>query len=93
MHFGGFILNLPSRQGSRPTSWSTALSYCTCRHDVGVPAVDQYDEGISEDYRRVDIDGLEEARRATLVQSARSSRASDATMIGTSRNTPLTLPT
>jgi hypothetical protein len=35
------------------------------------PAVEQYDEGISEDSRRVDIDGLEEARYATLVQSAR----------------------
>jgi transposase InsO family protein len=34
-------------------------------------AVEQYDEGISEDSRRVDIDGLEEARYATLVQSAR----------------------
>jgi transposase InsO family protein len=33
--------------------------------------VEQYDEGISEDSRRVDIDGLEEARCATLVQSAR----------------------
>jgi hypothetical protein len=35
------------------------------------PAVEQYDEGISENRRRVDIDGLEEARCATLVQSAR----------------------
>jgi hypothetical protein len=34
-------------------------------------AVEQYDEGISEDSSRVDIDGLEEARCATLVQSAR----------------------
>jgi hypothetical protein len=34
-------------------------------------AVEQYDEGVSEDSRRVDIDGLEEARCATLVQSAR----------------------
>jgi hypothetical protein len=34
------------------------------------PAVEQYDEGISEDSRRVDIDGLEEARCAALVQSA-----------------------
>jgi hypothetical protein len=33
--------------------------------------VEQYDEGISEDSKRVDIDGLEEARCATLVQSAR----------------------
>jgi hypothetical protein len=35
------------------------------------PAVEQYDEGISEDNRQVDIDGLEEARCAALVQSAR----------------------
>jgi membrane glycosyltransferase len=30
-----------------------------------------YDEGVSEDSRRVDIDGLEEARYAALVQSTR----------------------
>jgi hypothetical protein len=35
------------------------------------PVVEQYDEGIFEDSRRVDIDGLEEARCAALVQSAR----------------------
>jgi hypothetical protein len=35
------------------------------------PAVGQYDEGISEYNRRVDIDELEEARCAALVQSAR----------------------
>jgi hypothetical protein len=35
------------------------------------PVVDKYAEGISEDSRRVDIDGLEEARCAALVQSAR----------------------
>jgi hypothetical protein len=35
------------------------------------PAVEKYDEGISEDSRRVDIDGLEEARCAALIQSAR----------------------
>jgi hypothetical protein len=35
------------------------------------PAVEQYDEGISEDSRRVDIDGLEEACCAALIQSAR----------------------
>jgi hypothetical protein len=35
------------------------------------PAVEQYDEGISEDSKRVDIDGLEEAHYAALVQSAR----------------------
>jgi hypothetical protein len=35
------------------------------------PTVEQYDKGISEDNRRVDIDRLEEARCAALVQSAR----------------------
>jgi hypothetical protein len=35
------------------------------------PAVEQYDEGVSEDSRRVDTDSLEEARCAALVQSAR----------------------
>jgi hypothetical protein len=35
------------------------------------PEVEQYDEGIFEDSKRVDIDGLEEARCAALVQSAR----------------------
>jgi hypothetical protein len=35
------------------------------------PAIEQYDEGISKDSRRVDIDGLKEARCAALVQSAR----------------------
>jgi hypothetical protein len=35
------------------------------------PAVKQYDEGISEDSRRVDIDGLEEARCTTLIQTVR----------------------
>jgi hypothetical protein len=35
------------------------------------PAVEHYDEGVSEDSRRVDIDGLEEARCAALVQSPR----------------------
>jgi hypothetical protein len=34
-------------------------------------AVEHYEEGVSEDNRRVDIDGLEEARCAALVQSAR----------------------
>jgi hypothetical protein len=32
--------------------------------------VEHYDEGVSEDSRRVDIDGFEEARCAALVQSA-----------------------
>jgi hypothetical protein len=34
-------------------------------------AVEHYDEGVSEDSRRVDIDSLEEARCAALIQSAR----------------------
>jgi hypothetical protein len=34
-------------------------------------AVEHYDEGVSEDSRQVDISGLEEARCAALVQSAR----------------------
>jgi hypothetical protein len=38
------------------------------------PAVEQYNEGISEDSRRVDIDGLEEARCVALIQSTRYSR-------------------
>jgi hypothetical protein len=38
---------------------------------VESPTIELYDEGISEDSRRVDIDGLEEARCAALVQSAR----------------------
>jgi hypothetical protein len=36
-----------------------------------LPAVEQYDEGISEDSRLVDIDGLEEAHCTAHVQSAR----------------------
>jgi hypothetical protein len=35
------------------------------------PAVEHYDEGVSENSRRVDIYGLEEARCAALVHSAR----------------------
>jgi hypothetical protein len=35
------------------------------------PVVEQHDKGISENSRRVDIDGLEEARCDALVQSAR----------------------
>jgi hypothetical protein len=35
------------------------------------PTVEMYDEGISEDSRRVDIDGLEESRSPALVQPAR----------------------
>jgi hypothetical protein len=56
-----------------------------------LPAVEQYDEGISEDSRRVDIDGLEEIHCAALVQSAWYSRVPNATMTATSRNAPSTL--
>jgi hypothetical protein len=35
------------------------------------PAVEHYDEGVSEESRRVDIDGHKEARCTALVQSAR----------------------
>ena len=35
------------------------------------PAIEQYEEGVAEDNRRLDIDSLEEARCAALVQSAR----------------------
>jgi hypothetical protein len=34
------------------------------------PVVEHYDEGVSENSRRVDIDGLKEARCTALVQSA-----------------------
>jgi hypothetical protein len=34
-------------------------------------AVEQYDKGISKDSRRVDFDGLKEARCTALVQSTR----------------------
>jgi hypothetical protein len=49
--------------------WLRSNSPCDVMWDS--PAVEQYDEGISEDSRRVDINGLEEARCAALVQSAR----------------------
>jgi hypothetical protein len=35
------------------------------------PAVEHYDEGVSEGSIRVDIDGLKEARCVALIQSAR----------------------
>jgi hypothetical protein len=50
--------------------------------------VEQYDKGISENSRRVDIDGLEEDRCATLVQSARYLEGTDSTTIAMSRNAP-----
>ena len=33
--------------------------------------IEQYEEGVAEDNRRLDIDSLEEARCAALIQSAR----------------------
>jgi hypothetical protein len=71
MHSGGFVLNLPSQQGSHHTSWSTAPRLFYPPTSCGIRR--QHDEGISEDSRRVDIDGLEEARCSALVQSARLS--------------------
>jgi transposase InsO family protein len=55
------------------------------------PAVEQYDEGISEDSRRVDIDGLEEARCVTLIQSARYLEGIRHYHVAKSRNAPSTL--
>jgi hypothetical protein len=55
------------------------------------PAVEQYDEGISEDSRRVDINGLEEALVPPSSSQQGTLRVSDATTIATSRNTPSTL--
>jgi hypothetical protein len=55
------------------------------------PTVEHYDEGVSEDSRRVDIDSLEEAHCAALVQSARYLEGIHSTTIATSRNAPSTL--
>jgi hypothetical protein len=55
------------------------------------PAVEQYDEGISEDSGRVDIDGLEEAAAPPSSNQQGTSRLSDATTIAMSRNAPSTL--
>jgi hypothetical protein len=80
---GKWIKELPNAlwglctQPTKPTGQSPYfLLYCSeaiLPIDVmwDSPAVEQYDEGISKDSRRVDIDGLEEPRCAALVQSAR----------------------
>jgi hypothetical protein len=80
---GKWIKELPNvlwglrTQPSKPTGQSPYFliygSEAILPADVmwDLPAVEQYDEGISEDSRRVDIDGLEEAHCAALVQSAR----------------------
>jgi hypothetical protein len=80
---GKWIKELPNAlwglrtQHSKPTGQSSYFlvygSEAILPADVmwDSPAVEQYDEGISEDSRRVDIDVLEEARCAALVQSAR----------------------
>jgi hypothetical protein len=80
---GKWIKELPNSlwglrtQPSKPTGQSPYFlvygSEAILPADVicDLPAVEQYDEGISEDSRRVDIDGLEEARCSALVQSAR----------------------
>jgi hypothetical protein len=54
------------------------------------PAVEHYDQGVSEDSRRVDIDGLEEARCAALVQSARYLEGIRRYHDRTSKNAPST---
>jgi hypothetical protein len=69
---GKWIKELPNAPGQSPyflVYGSEAILPADVMWDS--PAVEQYDEGISEDSRRVDIDGLEEARCAALVQSAR----------------------
>jgi hypothetical protein len=68
---GGYVLNPPSQ---RLSPYFLVYGFeLILPADVmwESPAVEQYDEGVSEDSRRVDIDGLEEARCAALVQSAR----------------------
>jgi hypothetical protein len=72
MRSGGYALNPPSQWDNLHTSWSTAPKQSSVLMSCGThPAVEQYDEGIFEGSKRVDIDGLEEARCAALVQSAR----------------------
>jgi hypothetical protein len=67
----------PRTQPSKPTGQSTYfLVYgfeAILPADViwDSPVVEHYDEGVSEDSRRVDIDRIEEARCAALFQSAR----------------------
>jgi hypothetical protein len=80
---GKWIKELPNAlwglrtQPSKPTGQSSYFlvysSEAILLADVMLdsPAVEQYDEGVSEDSRRVDIDGLKEARCAALVKSAR----------------------
>ncbi|XP_039818390.1 uncharacterized protein LOC120680874 [Panicum virgatum] len=62
-------------------------------------AVEQYEEGVAEDNRRVDIDSLKEARCAALVQSAKylegirryhDRNVKEHSFNATSRNTPST---
>jgi hypothetical protein len=80
---GKWIKELPNAlwglctQPSKPTGQSSYFlvygSEAILPADVmwDSPAVEQYDEGICEDSRRVDIDGLEEARCAALAWSRR----------------------
>jgi hypothetical protein len=80
---GKWIKELPNAlwglrtQPSKPTGQSPYFlvygSEAILHADIiwNSPAVEHYDEGVSEDSRRVDIDSLEEARCAALVQSAR----------------------
>jgi hypothetical protein len=80
---GKWIKELPNAlwglhtQPTKPTGQSPYFLVCGSEAILPAdvmwesPTVEQYDEGISEDSRRVDIDGLEEARCIALVQSAR----------------------
>jgi hypothetical protein len=72
MHSGG-LRTRPSKPTGQSPYFLIYGSEAILPADViwNSPAVEHYDEGVSEDSRRVDIDGLEEARCAALVQSAR----------------------
>jgi hypothetical protein len=69
MRSGGYVLKPTGQSPYFLVYGSEAILPADVMWDS--PAVEQYDEGISEDSRRVDIDGLEEARCAALVQSTR----------------------
>jgi hypothetical protein len=72
MHSGG-LRTQPTKTTGQSSHFLVYGSEAILPVDVmwDSPAMEQYGEGISEDSRRVDIDGLEEARCAALVQSAR----------------------
>jgi hypothetical protein len=67
------LLTRKEESGSRNCQRSLGAAYSTHQAIIPAdvmwesPAVEQYDEGISEDSRRADIDGLEEAHCTALV--------------------------